>query len=209
MELIKNLKWRYATKKYEASQLVSQDHIEYIQEAVQLAASSYGLQPYRVLLIEDPKLRKELKPLSWNQSQITDASHLFLFCNNLEVTNEDVDQLMLQKAKNNGLAIEQLTRYGEFVKGKLQEKSKIEMFHWTAKQTYIALANAINACAELKIDSTPIEGFDPEAINEHLNLHSQGLNACVMLAVGYRSPEDVAQDAKKTRKTMEDLFLVL
>lgn len=139
----------------DASKKVSEQNIDYIKEAVQLSASSYGLQPYKILEIKNPELRKELKPFSWNQSQITDASHLFLFCNYLNVSEENVDSLIQLKSEINKIDIDKISGYGDFVKGKLKEKSETEMFHWTAKQTYIALSNAMNACAELQIDCTP------------------------------------------------------
>ncbi|MFD1613574.1 NAD(P)H-dependent oxidoreductase [Gelatiniphilus marinus] len=206
MQLIENLKWRYATKKFDASKKVAQHHIDYIKEAVQLSASSYGLQPYKVLEIKSPEIREQLKPLSWNQTQITEASHLFVFCNTVEVTDKDVDDLMQLKAKTNNIPIENISGYGNFVKGKIKEKSAIEMFYWTAKQTYIALSNAITACATLQIDCTPMEGFDANAINEKLKLKAKGLNATVLLAVGYRHSEDTAQNQKKTRKTIDTIF---
>ncbi|HEY9169488.1 MAG TPA: NAD(P)H-dependent oxidoreductase [Lutibacter sp.] len=206
MQLIENLKWRYATKKFDPSKKVSQQNIDYIKEAVQLSASSYGLQPFKVLEIKNPVLRSALKPWSWNQPQITDASHLFVFCNNIEVTAEEVDDLTQLKSDINEIGIEKLSGYGDFVKGKLKEKSAIEMFHWTAKQTYIALSNAINACAELQIDCTPMEGFDPDAYNKKLGLKENGLNACVLLAVGYRHSEDIAQNSLKVRKPMASIF---
>ncbi|KAA3649701.1 MAG: NAD(P)H-dependent oxidoreductase [Bacteroidetes bacterium] len=206
MQLIENLKWRYATKKFDASKKVSELEINSIKEAVQLAASSYGLQPFKVLEIKSHSLKELLKPLSWNQSQITDASHLFVFCNIVELTNQDVDDLMQLKSEINNIPTDKIKGYGDFIKGKLKEKSKEEMFHWTAKQTYIALANAITACAELRIDCTPIEGFEPEAYNQLLKLNEKGLNACALLAVGYRHAEDLAQNSKKVRKPMESIF---
>ncbi len=206
MQLIENLKWRYATKKYDASKKVSKKDIDYIKEAVQLTASSYGLQPFKVLEIKNPVLREALKPLSWNQSQITDASHLFVFCNVIEVTDNDVDDLMLLKSNSNDIPLEKISGYGDFVKGKLKEKSENEMFHWTAKQTYMALSNALNACAALQIDCTPMEGFDTDDYNKKLGLKAKGLNACVLFAVGYRHPEDIAQNSKKVRKPIDTIF---
>lgn len=206
MQLINNLKWRYATKKMDASKKVSQQNIDYIKEVVQLSATSYGLQPFKVLEIKNPQLREELKPMSWNQSQITDASHLFVFCNHIEVTDRDVDDLIQLKSEINEIPIEKISGYGDFVKGKLKEKSALEMFHWTAKQTYIALSSALNACAELQIDATPMEGFETDAINEKLELKEKGLNACVLLAVGYRHSEDITQNAQKVRKPIDVIF---
>ena len=206
MQLIENLKWRYATKKMDASKKVNEQDINYIKEAVQLSASSYGLQPYKVIEIESPQLREELKPSSWNQSQITDASNLFVFCNFLQVEEKDVDDLINLKSEINNLPIDKISGYGDFVKGKLKEKSETEMFHWTAKQTYIALSNAMNACAELNIDCTPMEGFESNDYNQKLGLTKQGLNACVVLAIGYRDNEDASQNSKKVRKPIDSIF---
>ncbi len=206
MQLISNLKWRYATKKYDPIKKVSEESIKCIKEAVQLSASSFGLQPYKVLEIKDPTLREILKSMSRNQAQITLASHLFVFCNYIEVTEKCVDELMQLKSSVNNTPIEKTAGYGDFIKNKLKEKSVDEMFHWTAKQTYIALANAINICAQLKIDATPMEGFDTNEINKQLSLKEKGLNACVLLAVGYRHDDDMAQNAKKVRKPIDAIF---
>jgi nitroreductase len=210
MQLLQNLKWRYATKKMDASKKVSEQDMDYIKEVVQLSASSYGLQPYTVLDIKSPQLREELKPLSWNQSQITDASHLLVFCNKTNVNEQDVDELIQLKSETTGVPIDKISGYGDFIKGKLKEKSETEMFHWTAKQAYIALSNAMNACAELQIDCTPMEGFEPDAYNQKLGLTEKGLNACVVLAIGYRDSEDASQNSKKVRKSIcsHGLFLV-
>lgn len=206
MQLIESLKWRYATKKMDATKKVSEQDIDCIKEAVQLSASSYGLQPYTVLDIRDSELRKEIHPMCWNQSQITDASHIFIFCNYNKVDEQDVDSLIRLKSETNEVPIEKISGYSDFVKGKLKEKSEIEMFHWSAKQAYIALGNALTACAELNIDSTPMEGFEPEEVNKLLGLNDKGLNACVILAIGYRSLDDQTQYSKKVRKPINTMF---
>jgi nitroreductase/dihydropteridine reductase len=206
MSLLDDLNWRYATKKMDPTKKVSEVKLTQIKEAVRLAASSYGLQPYKVLDIQDPELRLKLKPLCWNQSQIVDASHVLVFCNYIDFREKDIDNMMRLKTEISGLDPEKVVGYGNFVKGKLKEKSKEEMFHWTAKQAYIALGNALMACAELKIDSTPMEGFETAQVNELLQLEKENLNACVMLAIGYRSAEDSNQYAQKVRRASEDLF---
>lgn len=207
MQLIENLKWRYATKKFDATKKVSADKIAQIKKAVQLSASSYGQQPYLVLEVKTPEIKEALKPLCWNHEQILDASHLFIFCSKIRNTNKDVDDSTQLKSDIREVPLEEIAGYGAFVKGKLKEKSDEEMFYWTQKQTYIALANALNACAELKVDSTPMEGFDPSDVNELLGLNEKGLNASVLLAIGYRHEEDQAQYAKKVRKPIESIFL--
>jgi nitroreductase/dihydropteridine reductase len=206
MSLVDDLKWRYAAKKMDATAQVSDHDIAYIKEAVQLAASSYGLQPYTVLQVTNPSVRAELRPLCWQQSQITDASHLFIFCNHTKVSAGDIDDFIKLKAEISGVAAEELVGYGDFVKRKVSEKSAADMVSWTAKQAYIALGNALAACAERCIDSTPIEGFQTEAVNDLLQLESQGLNAAVLLAVGFRDAEDKQQYAKKVRKPLSKIF---
>ena len=206
MELLENLKKRYATKKFDASQKVSEQNIDYIKEAIQLSASSFGLQPYKVIEVKSPGIREALKPMSWGQSQITDASNLFVFCNYIDVKDQDTDDLIQLKSETTGIEISKLSGYGDFIKGKIKEKSPEEVSNWTAKQTYIALANAMSACAELDIDSTPMEGFDAAAYNQILGLTEKGLNAAVVLAIGYRSSEDASQHAKKVRKSVDSIF---
>ena len=206
MELIENLKWRYATKQYDPSKKVREADIEKIKEAIQLSASSYGLQLFKVLNIENESIREKLKPISWGQSPITDASHLFVFCNYADVQDEHIDDYLNLKAEVQGIEISNLNGYGDFMKSKLKEKSSEEISSWTAKQTYIALANVLNACAELKIDSTPIEGFELDKYNETLGLKERGLEASVVIAMGYRSSEDPTQNAKKVRKPLDVLF---
>jgi nitroreductase len=206
MELIKNLNWRYATKKFDTSKQVSNDDLEKLKEAIQLSVSSYGLQLYKVLIIKDIEIRKKLKPVSWNQSQITDASHLFVFCNYTNVTDDAIDYFIKQTAETRNIDLEQLNGYSDFIKSKLAEKSEEEKTSWLKSQTYLALGNLLNACAELKIDACPMEGFEPEAYNKILGLEKQGLNAAVIAPIGYRHPEDHTIGQQKVRKPMELLF---
>ncbi len=206
MELIKNLNWRYATKKFDATKKVSEENIELMKEAIRLSASSYGLQPYKVLIITNDEIRKQLQPHSWGQSQIVDSSHLFVFCSQLDLTEENVDDYIQLKSDSQNIPVENLGGYGDFMKTKMKEKSKEEIGYWTAKQAYIALGNLFVACAELGIDSCPIEGFEPPKYDEILGLNAKGLTAAVVMAVGYRSEEDANAKMPKFRKTKKDLF---
>lgn len=206
MNSIKNLNWRYATKQFDSSKKVSQTDLEQLKESIQLSASSYGLQLYKVLIIENEAIKEQLKPASYNQSQITDASHLFVFCNYTVVNDNHVDEYLELKAGIQGLKTEDLTGYGDFIKDALSYKSEDEINNWTAKQTYIALGNLLISSAELKIDTCPMEGFEPEKYNKILGLTEKGLNASVIVAVGYRSTEDQTQFATKVRKSKEILF---
>lgn len=206
MQLIENLKWRYATKKFDPTRKVPAEDLEKIKKAVQLSVSSYGLQLYKVLIIEDQELRKKLKPASWGQDQITDSSHLIVFCSYAEVKDYHVDEFLERKGETQQLNMQNLIEYGNFMKNKINEKSDIEKAHWTARQTYLALGNLLAACAELKIDACPMEGFEPDQYSKILGLEEQGLNASVIAAIGYRTANDQRQFANKVRKPEHKLF---
>lgn len=208
MELNNQLKWRYATKKFDPNKKVSAEQLEQLKEAIQLSASSYGLQSYKILIIENKATREALQAASWGQAQIVDASHLFIFCHDKTVGPEAVDTYLQNVANTRALDITSLAGYGDFMKMKIAEKSAEEVVNWTARQTYIALGNLLAACAELKIDSCPMEGFDPSEYDKILNLSAQNLSAAVVATIGYRSEEDQTQYYPKVRKSLEDLFEV-
>ncbi len=209
MRTIEDLKWRYATKKFDATKKVSNEDLDKLKEAIQLTATSYGLQLFKVLIIENPGIRNLLKPASWGQSQVTDASHLMVFCNFSEVTEEHLNHFAAIKSKANGIPLEELGGYVGFILSKLAELNADQIDNWTAKQTYIGLANLMNAAAELHIDTCPMEGFDKLKYDEILGLSEKGLAAAVVCPIGYRSEEDATQHAAKVRKSKEDLFEVV
>lgn len=206
---IENQNWRYATKKFDASKKVSNTDLEILKEAVRLSASSYGLQPYQVLIIENPELRAQLQPVSWGQSQIVEASHLLVFANITNINENHIDSYMENMAKTRGLNIADLKPYSDFMKSKIMALPVEAKANWTSKQTYLALGNLLNAAAELKIDVTPIEGFEPEKYNEILGLNALGLNASLVATIGYRHEEDATQHYPKVRKSNEELFITL
>ena len=206
---IENQKWRYATKKFDATKKISSKDLETLKEAIQLSTSSYGLQPYKVLIIENPELRAKLQPASWGQTQIVDASHLLVFANVVDVTENEIDNYMANMANTRGLQIEDLKPYSDFMKSKLVNLPKEAKAIWTSKQTYLALGNLLNAAAELKIDVTPMEGFEPEKYSEILGLNTLGLNASLVATLGYRHEEDLTQHYAKVRKPNEELFITL
>lgn len=207
MSYIDSQKWRYATKKYDTSKVVSSADINTIKEAINLAATSYGLQLFSVVDVKDKAIREKLKEVSWGQGQITDASHLFVLSNFTEYKEGDVESFLELKAKANNIDVAVLSGFGDFMKGTISQFPQESFQAWTAKQTYIALGNGLSACADLRVDSTPIEGFDAAKYNEILGLSEKGLNASVVLSIGYRADDDKAQHEVKTRKSLEDLFI--
>ena len=203
---IENQNWRYATKKFDATKKVSTEDLETLKKAIQLSSSSYGLQLYKVFIIENPAIRAQLQPVSWGQSQIVDASHLLVFANIVNVQESHIDAYVQNIADTRGLSVEDLKGYSDFMKSKIVPLPVEQKAVWTSKQTYLALGNLLNAAAELKIDVTPMEGFEPEKYNEILGLDKLGLNASLVAAIGYRHEEDATQHFAKVRKPIEELF---
>jgi len=201
--------WRYATKKFDATRKVSEADIKILKEAIRLSASSYGLQPYKVIFVETETLRAQLQPAAWGQSQITDASHLVVFANITNFGNQQIDAAIENLTKTRGLPADALNGYADFMKTKITTLPLENRNTWTSKQTYLALGNLLNAAASLKIDVTPMEGFEPEQFNAILGLDKLGLNASVVATIGYRSAEDATQHYAKVRKSEEELFLTL
>ncbi|WP_162127713.1 NAD(P)H-dependent oxidoreductase [Flavobacterium phycosphaerae] len=206
---IKNANWRYATKKFDTTKKVSNEDLETLKEAIRLSASSYGLQPYKVILVENPEIRAQLQPAAWGQSQIVDASHLLVFANITDFGDKQIDTYINNVATTRGLPTDALQGYSDFMKSKISTLPLENRNIWTAKQTYIALSNLLNAAAELNIDVTPMEGFEPAKFNEILGLDALGLNASLVATIGYRHSEDDTQNYVKVRKSNEELFINL
>ncbi|MCD0471383.1 NAD(P)H-dependent oxidoreductase [Flavobacterium sp. JAS] len=207
--LLDNLNWRYATKKFDATKKISAADLNTLKEAVRLSASSYGLQPYKVVIVENPEIREQLKAAAYGQTQITDASQLFIFANDLNTGAESVDAYIQDISETRGVPVDALAGFSDMMKGTIANLSPEAKNIWTAKQTYIALGTLLSAASELKIDATPMEGFNAAAFNEILGFDKLGLNASVIATVGYRHNEDDTQHYKKVRKSHENLFITI
>ena len=206
MDILDHYNWRYATKKFNPKKNLAESDLELIKEAIRLAPSSYGLQLFKVIIVKDEELKSKLKSASYNQSQISDASHLFVFCNYTKVFEQDIDLFIDTKSKIQKQPVNELQGYGEFLKKNLLNKPPSETAIWTTNQVYIALAHLMTACATLQIDSCPIEGFDIKKYNEILELDERHMNAAVVAPVGYRSNLDNSQNDEKVRKSSGILF---
>ncbi len=206
---IENQYWRYATKKFDSTKKISNEDLNTLKEAIRLSSSSYGLQPYKVIIVENPELRAQIQPAAWGQSQIVDASHLIIFANRTTINDTEIDAFFDKISKTREIPLEALSGYQDFMKGKINDLSEDAQNIWNSKQTYLALGNLLNAAAELKIDVTPMEGFVPAQVNEILGLNELGLNASLIATVGYRHEEDATQHQKKVRKSNEELFITL
>lgn len=199
MQLIEALHWRYATKRMNG-RTVPQDKLERILDAAHLAPSSYGLQPYTVLVIDDPALREQLRERSAWQPQITECSHLLVFAVWDPVAEEHVDALIERIAGERDIDPATLESYRDTIKATLKAKSPDERFEWAARQAYIALGTTLTAAALEQVDASPMEGFDPIALDDQLGLKAQKLRSVVLVALGYRDTDnDWLAGLKKVR----------
>lgn len=205
-EYLESLNWRYATKKFDPEARIPEPVLEDLLEAIRLSASSYGLQPYEILVISDAETREQLRPAAWDQSQVTEASHLLVFTHQTDFGPELVDSYIDVVAETRGVGRDGLSGYADFMKSKLLELPKEQKAAWTARQAYIAVGNLLSAAAVAGIDACPMEGFEAEKFNEILGLGSRGLNAAALVALGYRSEEDATQHQAKVRRPHSELF---
>ena len=207
MSLIDKLQWRYATKKMDPAKAVPQDKVDQILEAIRLTASSSGLLPYEVLVITNKEIREKIKPIANGQSQIVDCSHLLVFAAWENYTAERINDAFDMTEKIRNFTSEVGTAYRQMlIKAYPARDAEINFTH-AAKQVYIGLGTALIAAAEEQVDSTPMEGFDPQALDVLLNLKEKGLRSVVMLPLGYRkTDEDWLLNLKKVRRSKENFI---
>jgi nitroreductase/dihydropteridine reductase len=204
MSLIEKLQWRYATKKMNAAKTVPEAKVDQILEAIRLTASSSGLQPYEVLVITNSDLRQKIRAVSNDQSQITDCSHLLVFAAWDNYTAERINAAFDMTETVRNFKSESGTAYRQMLLKAYPAREAEVNFTHTAKQAYIGLGTALIAAAYEQVDCTPMEGFDPKALDEILNLKEKGLRSVVMLPLGYRNAdEDWLVNLKKVRRPKE------
>lgn len=199
------LHWRYATKKMNGEP-VPQKKIDRILEAIRMAPTSMGFQPFSVFTITDPEIKEQILPIANGQTQITDSSHLLIFAAWDEITEERIEEYVELTAKERGLSLEQLQPLRNMLEGAASQTPD-EMFEWSARQVYLAFGFALSAAAVEKVDATPMEGFNPEKLDELLDLPAKGLRSVLLLPLGYRDEEnDWLAPMKKVRKSKEQLI---
>jgi nitroreductase/dihydropteridine reductase len=209
MELINKLNWRYATKAMNGKK-VDQKKIDNIIEAVSLAPTSSGLQPFEIIVITNQEVKEKIKPIAWNQSVVTDCSHLFVFAAWDTYTEDRINKMFDLTNEVRGFKNEGWENYRQMLLKSYPQKDAEVNFQHAARQAYIAFSQAIAAAAFEGVDSTPMEGFDPKAVDEILNLKEKGLRSCVLLPIGYRDADkDWLSDLKKVRKPKADLVTLV
>ena len=194
-----SLAWRYATKQFDPSKKISEEVFNQVLEAARLAPSSLGLQPWKFVVVEDRKLRQQLREHAWNQSQITDASHLVILCSRTEMTTDYVNAYAERIAAERKLKSEDVEQYRQMMLGYVGQLNGESSKIWMTNQVYLALGVLLSACALAGLDACPMEGFDAAKFDDILTLPQQGFNARVLCAVGYRSESDWLSGLKKVR----------
>ncbi|NMG48999.1 NAD(P)H-dependent oxidoreductase [Azoarcus communis] len=203
-DTLQKLQWRYATKKFDPTRKLSPEQLECILEAIRLTATSSGLQPYEVLVVNNPELRARIQPHAWNQAQVTEASHLLVFAAWDNYTAERINAMFDLVNEARGFRNEGWENYRNFLLQTYPPRDPEVNFQHAARQAYIGLGSALIAAAELKVDCTPMEGFDPDKVDEILDLRARGLRSVLMLPLGYRAEQgDWLVDLKKVRRARE------
>ncbi|MDN3667287.1 NAD(P)H-dependent oxidoreductase [Algibacter miyuki] len=209
MDLLNKLNWRYAAKAMNGEK-VSEDKIERILEAARLAPTSSGLQPFEIIVIKNQDIKEKIKPVAWNQSVITDCSHLLVFAAWDTYTADRINHMFDLTNDIRGFKNEGWENYRQMLLSSYPQKDEEENFNHAAKQAYIAFSQAITAAAFEGVDSTPLEGFDPAAVDDILGLREKGLRSAVLLPIGYRKEDaDWLVNLVKVRKPMEELVTVI
>ncbi|AMY68162.1 nitroreductase family protein [Frigidibacter mobilis] len=204
--LTEKLNWRYATKKMDPARAVPQDKVDRILEAVQLAPTSSGLQPFEVTVVTNPEVKARLRAAAFDQAQITDGSHVLVFAAWDNYTAERIDAVVTEMGRQRGGVTEVMTAYYDRLKAMYLPRSAEENYQHAARQAYIAFGMALAAAAFEAVDATPMEGFDPAQVDEILGLRARGLRSVTLLPLGYRAEEgDWLAGLKKVRKPMQDL----
>lgn len=209
MELLNDLNWRYATKRMNGEK-VSDEKMNIILESIRLSASSLGIQPYRVFVIENPALRAEIYEKACQQPQIVEGSHIIVFASFKEVNGNHVDEYLGRIAQERNMTPEQLAPFKGMIDGFLATHTPQVVSEWAARQTYIALGTGLVAAAAEKVDSTPMEGFNPAELDKILGLAEKNLRSVSILALGYRDENtDYLSKAKKIRLSKDEFFTML
>jgi nitroreductase len=206
-QLLDALNWRYATKTFDASKKIPESTWNALEESLVLSASSFGLQPYRFLVVKDAAIRKQLQPHSWNQTQVVDASHYIVFAARTGITETEIDGFLNRVVDVRNIPRESLEGYRGMMYGSLLSPgAEARIPHWSALQAYIALGHLMTASSLVGVDTCAIEGFAPAEYDSILGLKEQGYASVVCLALGYRSADDKYAGLAKVRKSSSDLI---
>jgi len=208
VQLVEALHWRYATQKFDPAKKIQDKTWRALEVALVLTPSSIGLQPWKFIVVTNSELKARLKPAAWNQSQVADCSHFVVFTVRKDLGTDHVDRHLERMAEVRGVTRESLTKYGQMAVKNL-EKARAEgrLDTWQTHQVYIALGSFMTAAALLRVDTCPMEGFQPPQFDEILELNATGYASVVACAAGYRQPDDKHAGSKKVRFAHDEIIV--
>lgn len=207
MSNIKALNWRYATKKFDDSRILSEEKITVLKHAFNLTATSYGLQPLKMLVISNKEKQRKLREFSMNQQQVDTASHVLVICIEKKVDEEFITNYFKMVKHVRKTPEEVLKPFQNFLLDDFKTKAETEIEAWARNQAYLALGTLLTVCATEEIDACPMEGFEPEKYDEYLGLEDKNLRSVLVLPVGYRSEDDLFSSMKKVRRPLEEVII--
>lgn len=209
MSIIYKLNWRYATKKFNPDKKLSSEKLEVLKEAFNLTAMSFGLQPVRLVLVASADIKNQLLPHAFGQKQVTDASHVLVFCIQKVVDKKDIISYfnLIKSIRNTPDEI--LNKYREAMIKDFENKTETQIEEWATKQAYLAMGNLLTVCAVEEIDACPMEGFLPDKFDDVLGLSEMGLRSVLVMPVGYRADDDMFAGFKKVRKEVKESIIEL
>jgi nitroreductase len=205
--IIEALNWRYATKKFDQTKKIDDETVETLLEALRLSPSSYGLQPWKFIIVNNKDVRIKIREAGYDQPQLTEASHIIVFANKKNIDGALVDEYIDFVSKEKNIEISKLEGLGSMIKGSFSGKSDEVLRSWAARQVYISIGVLLTSSAVLGIDACPMEGFDSAKVDEILGLADMGLESKTIVALGYRSEDDKSSLSKKVRFPKEDVFV--
>ncbi len=206
--VVEQLRWRYATKKFDPTRKIPAPLWQALESALVLSPSSFGLQPWRFIVVNDPAVRQQLRAASWNQPQITDASHMVVFAIKKDLNASDVERFTRRIAEVRGVSVESLDQYKQVMLGFVGQAGKgLDINAWSARQVYLALGVFLTTAAVLGIDACPMEGIDPDAYDKILGLDRQAHHAVAVATAGYRAADDAYAKLPKVRYAPEDVIV--
>ena len=203
-KIIEDLKWRYACKEFDKSKSISDEDFQTLLDSLILTPSSFGLQPWKFVVVENPQVREQLVEVSWNQQQVKDASHLIVLCSPLKIDEQFINNFIADIARTRSQDPSELEGYKKMLM-MIPNKSAADQLAWSKNQIYIALGNLMTTCASMRIDSCPMEGFQAKKYDEILRLNEKGLTSVLVCPVGYRADSDKYSQLKKVRYSKDDL----
>ena len=203
-KIIAHLEWRYAVKKFDTDKILSKEKIELLKQAFNLTATSYGLQPIKMVVIKNKELQKNLVALSMGQQQVSQASHILVLCIEKKIDADYITRYFEKVKRVRGTSDEILAPFKDSMVTSFSNKDVAEIQEWSKNQAYLALGNLLTICAMAKIDSCPMEGFSPKGYDRLLQLEEKGLTSVLVLPIGYRAEDDVFSSLKKVRRNIDD-----